>query len=184
MPPPGEPPSRPRRTGPDRRPPPSPGNEARDAVKAVLDDQAERARRRGGPRPRTPWTRGPAAVLVALLMAGATAWVLARPPAFLQPPPLPVPGSAQVEAGVRVDLYGAALAVERYRDRHGRLPPALQEAVTDPRKAEDLRYTLLPGGIYRLTGRRRDVVVTWESSEPLRRLVEPALPLLDGEADG
>jgi len=163
--------------------PRSSGTDARDAVAAVLRDQAERAQRRDEPAPATV-DRGPLLRVLFVVLLGATVWLLLAPPAFLRPDPIPPPSSEELHAGLRMDVWVAALSLARYRARHERWPTTLDEALENPDEGEDLVYERLPGDRYRLTGQRDGLVVVYESDEPLDRLTEPARRLVRGEGDG
>jgi len=120
------------------------------------------------------------AVLFVVLLA-ATLWVLLAPPAFLMPTPPAPPSPAEMEAGLRMDLWVAASSLEDYRAAQGRYPQSLLEAVDAPEKAADIEYSLRSGGAgYRLIGQRDSLVVVYESDEPLRTLSGPALPVVQG----
>ena len=156
----------------------STGNDAADVVAAVLKDQAERAERREEPAPE-PADRMPLMGALFLLLLAATVWVLLSPPAFLQPPPIPTPEPVEIEAGLRMDLWVAALSLNRFRATTGAYPATLDEALETPEDGEDIVYERTGTG-YRLIGQRDTLVVVYESSEPLSALRRPAMAVVDG----
>lgn len=157
---------------------PSSGESTRAAVEAILDDERERQAREQQESRKTP-QRTASLTLVALAIGAVAAWVWISPPALVQPAPFPEPTTAQIEAGLRMDMYAAALGVQRFVEDNGSLPRSLPEALEEPSDAEDLGYQPLPDGSFRLTGLRNDQRVSWSSTEPLAVLVDRARAELD-----
>lgn len=167
-------------TPPDPAPPDGPSDEAHEAVRDVLLQEARRrerekdARRAGG-RQRGG---GPLAWTAAVLLAGVALWLLVAPPAAIQPDPPVELGTAELEAGLRMDMYVAASRVLEYRETEGSLPGSLTEAVEDPSDTVDITYEPAGGGAFRLVGRRAGQRVVWGSTQPMEVLTSPALEVV------
>lgn len=168
-----------------RRPPPPPprasGSETRDVVEAVLRDQADRRRRREEPSSPPPGRRVAPGLLAAGLLA-LTAWFLLAPPAFLRPAPLPAPTPVEVEAGLRMDMWVAALHLGRAQDARRALPATLEEALEDPEDGADITYERISDRRFRLVGQRGSLVLVYESTEPLEAFRRPAMAVVDAPA--
>lgn len=146
------------------------GEEAASILSEVLRDQRERRARREQASEKKPSGEGRKKI-VALGMAVVLVILLAARPDFLQPEPLSQPSRELIEAGLRMDMYAAAIQVQRFRERQGGLPPSL-ESVTEAADT-DLRYNRLPSGYY-LVGARQSVEIVYRSDEPLDALLADA----------
>ena len=119
-----------------------------------------------------PRERGIGLVAVAVVLAALSAYLWIAPPAMLVPPPLPEPTAQDVAAGLRMDLYTTALAIGRYQDQHGGLPPDLGALGRDV--DPDVTYLTLGDHDYRLIGRRPGAEVRWDSGQPFTDLLGDA----------
>ena len=155
------------------------GDEARTALEAVLDDQAEREIRRSQAH-RTPVDRRPLLLATLIALLTATTWILVAPPAALQPPPLPTPPPEVITAGLRMDIYLAALQVESFREEAGRLPTTLMDALEDPEDGSDLVYEIVGSGTFRISGRRGMDEAAYVSTEPMADFLANARRVLEG----
>jgi hypothetical protein len=148
------------------------GEETRDTLAAVLEDQAERKLRR------TSGTefkdRSRIAKIAVVPVAILTLWFVVAPPAMLLPPPVPAPTVEDVQDGLQMDIYVVAAQVFGYRDANGRLPDNLIDALTEPESAEGLTYTRGPEGIFEIAGARAGQVVVYVSTQPLTQFVASA----------
>ncbi len=164
-------------------PPPQPsrGQEASDALKAVLEDQVERKERQDGVRsqPKRP-SRAPA--VAALVLTLLSVWLWVSPPAFLQPPSFPPPPPIVQESGLRMDVYVVAVRILNFQARTGRLPTTVEEAVPDTIRADRFEYAADGPGRFRLTAVRGEQVVVYVSDQPLTELVGNAQIVLEGGA--
>lgn len=169
----------------DRSPGPptsSSGETARSAVEAILEK--DRERREDEQRSKTDRTGPrPGRLLVVVGLAALALWVWLSPPSFVQPPPLQEPTPVEVDTGLRMDMYVAALSVERYRDETGQLPATLDDALEDSADGEDLVYERLGGGTFRLTGVRGSAQASWTSTDPVSELVGGARNRVGGGGD-
>lgn len=149
------------------------GEETRDAVAAVLEDQAERAQRRlrAGTEPKD---RSRIANVAAVPLAALTLWFLVSPPSILRPPPVPPPTLEDTYTGLHMDIYVVAAQVIGYRDANGQLPGSLIEALAEPGSAEGLTYSPGPDGTFEVAGERAGQVVVYTSTEPLTQFVASA----------
>jgi hypothetical protein len=158
--------------------PPPDGNEARNAIEAVMDDQAERELRRSLADPK-PVDRRPLMLGILATLLAATTWVLVAPPDALQPPPLPAPPPEIMTAGLRMDIYLAAVQVESFREEVGHLPVILIEALEDPGDGSDLVYEIVGSSTFRISGRRGMDEATYVSTEPMAAFLANARRVLE-----
>ena len=148
------------------------GEETRETLLAVLEDQAERKQRQeAGTQFRD---RSRIAKMAAVPLAVLALWLVVAPPAMLLPPPAPAPTAEDVQDGLHMDIYLAAAQVIGYRDAKGRLPENLIDALAEPEAAEGLTYTLGPNGTFEIAGERAGQVVVYISTEPLTEFVASA----------
>ena len=148
------------------------GEETRETLLAVLEDQAERERRqKAGTEPKD---RSRFATMAIVPLAAIALWFVVAPPAMLLPPPAPAPTAEDVQNGLHMDIYLAAAQVIGYRDANGRLPENLIDALAEPGAAEGLTYTLGPNGTFEIAGERAGQVVVYISTEPLTEFVANA----------
>ncbi len=157
----------------------SPGAEAADALKAVLEDQAERKQRHGERRPQAK-APGRGAAVAAVALALISLWLWISPPAALQPRPFPPPPPIVQESGLRMDVYTVAVQILNFQAKTGRLPTNVEEAVPDPIGVDRLDYAPAGGGGFRITAVRGEQVVVYSSDQPLRELVGNAQIVLEG----
>lgn len=160
----------PRGPGGDR-PDRAPGEEAREIVSQVLKDQAERQARQREAAKKKPKRRLPLPI-VALGLAVASLYVWVAAPSWLLPDPLPQPTAMQLQDGLRMQMYGLVVQIERYRRENGRLPDTLAEAAEDP--PPDVSYAPFPPSSYRLSGQRAGTEIVYSSGEPARTLLGDA----------
>lgn len=147
------------------------GEEAAEILAEVMRDQKERRTRQeaAGRRPGGR-SQGPIYVLAAVL-AVLTLFVWTSPPSFARPSPLPEPSAEKLEAGLRMEMFGAVVQIERYREETGEIPRSLDEVMEDP--SPDIRYTPLPPSYY-LTGHRSGQEVVYRSDDPVQTLMAEA----------
>lgn len=153
------------------RPPRATGEETREIVSQVLKDQAERQARQREAAQRKPKRRLPLPVVaVGLALASLYVWVAA--PSWLLPEPLPQPTAMQLEDGLRMEMYGLVVQIERFRSENGRLPQSLGEAAEE--LSPDVSYAPFPPSSYRLRGERAGTEIVYSSGEPARTLLGEA----------
>jgi hypothetical protein len=150
-----------------------PGEEARETLAAVLEDQAERERRRQRAGTESK-DRSRIADMAAVPLAALTLWFVIAPPSILRPPLVPAPTLEDVQNGLHMDIYIVAAQVIGYRDANGQLPGSLIEALADPEAAEGLTYRPSPDGTFEIAGERAGRVVVYTSTEPLTQFVASA----------
>lgn len=162
--------------------PPQSASEHTDALADVLRDQAERERRRTEAS-RPPVDRGPLLRGISFALLGAAAWLLVAPPQALRPPPPPPPPPHLVEAELRMTVYQVAMRLNFWLDSAGVLPATLDQAFEGPEDIEGITWERVARDRFRLTGRREDALVRYETGDPLdalvaetRRVLEEASP--------
>lgn len=161
----------------------SSGEETRDTLAAVLEDQAERKRRQeAGTAPRDTSRVANIAVVPLAVM---TLWFVISPPPMLRPRIPPPPTTVDVRNGLQMDIYLVAAQVLAYHEANGRLPTNLEDALVEPKAAEGLAYSLRPDGIFEIAGERAGQIVAYVSSEPLSQFVANArAAVMQRRADG
>lgn len=154
------------------------GSEASSALEAVLKDQEARKQRRDA-APQRPPDRGPLMTALAVVFFAATVWILVARPDVLQPPPPPPPPPQVMSAGLRMDIYVAAVQVLDYQAETGRLPALLVDALEEAEDGEGLTLESLGGGRFRITGRRGADQASYESTQPLSEFLADARQVLE-----
>lgn len=155
----------------------STGQEAQDALRAVLEEQVDRRQRQGEAlRP-----KGPSAVrpVAAIVLALVSAWVWISPPGLLKPRPIPPPPPIVQESGLRIDVYMVAVQIMRFQSSTGRLPITVEEAVSDPIRADHFEYAAVGPDLFQLTAERNGHVVVYWSDESLVEFVSNAQAVLE-----
>lgn len=142
----------------------------------VMDDQAQRAERRGKSEPprgsRMPATTAP-------VLAAISIWLWVFPPTVLQPmPPPPVPVALQ-EAGLRMEMYFQLDRIQKYLSANGQLPDTLEDA---GEVAEGVQYFPLVGSVFRLLGESNGVTVEYLSTQPAEELLADSKVVISGLA--
>jgi len=152
-------------------PPAPPDDEIAEAVAHVLEYQAEKARSLAEVQP--PAERGFPLFrwLLFFVLLSVSLYLWFGSPAWLQPAPPPALPLAYEEAGLRMEIYHAALLVEDFREEEGRLPSTLGEA-GDP--FSELRYERLDARTYRLAGSTERLSLEYVSTEPLEAFLGDA----------
>lgn len=159
--------------------PPARGDEARDALAAVLSDQKERAVRRDQATHK-PKDTGPAQTVAAFALLGLTVWVWVSPPTVVRPPPPPPIAAPVADASLRLTVYQAVMAVQAFHVRTGVLPGELDEVFPDPVDRSGLTYQRLDFRRFRLTGLRGDRAVMYETGDSISGLLGNARQMLEG----
>lgn len=157
----------------------SSGQEATDALRAVLVQEAEQ-RQRQDEVPLQPKrrSRAPEVAAVVLTLVLASVWV--APPDSLQPRPIPPLPPIVQEAGLRMDVYMVAVQILQFQSRTGRLPAMMEEALSDPWQADRFEYAVMGEGIFKLTAARGNHVVVYSSDQSLAEFVNDAQIVLEG----
>lgn len=165
---------------PDRKKkrPVSSGDEAAEAVRQVLQDQAERKARQKEASGRKEKKRLLPLPLVALFWGAACLVVWVGTPAFLLPEPLPEPSPARMEAGLRMEMLTLVSEINQYRDEIGRVPESLERVAESP--PPYIRYSPLPPDTYQLTGVRGEAEIVYQSGSPVEELRGNAREIIQG----
>ncbi len=148
----------------------STGEEAAQILSEVMEDQRQKKARRESASGRKPKDDGNKTIIAAG-MAVVFAILLVARPSFLMPEPVPEPARDLVEAGLRMEMYRAAVQIQRFRENAGELPDDLEQVLEDPET--DLRYTRVDRSFY-LVGDRAGVEIVYRSDEALDSLLADA----------
>ena len=109
-----------------------------------------------------------------LLFVGAYLWI--EQPAWVFPAQAPPESTAVREASLRIGMANAAQHVERYRQRHGRVPLTLAEAGAH---GDGFRYEVVADGRdWRIVGQVGTSRLTLGSAEPLERFLGNSFDLI------
>ncbi len=107
-------------------------------------------------------------------VVAAVVYLWLQPPAWMSPPPLPVPSAAEQEAGGRFAIYLQAQQIEHFRQTNGRLPSTLEET-GEPLPGID--YILLGPTTYALQS-ARDANLRYASTDSLGSFLGASMTLL------
>lgn len=160
-------------------PGPATGEETREIVSEVLREQAERQARQRDAGQRKKNRRLPLPIL-AVILAAASLYVWVAAPSWLLPEPLPEPTAVNLQDGLRMEMYGLVVQIERYRQENGRIPASLEQAAEEG--SPDVTYVPFPPESYRLEGRRAGTEIVYSSGEPARTLLGNAPERIRGVA--
>ena len=111
------------------------------------------------------------------IVLAITGYLAFKPPAWIQPEPVPAPTIEERGAGDRFAIYLQAQRIEHYRITTGRLPSTMDEA-GEPMPG--LRYELLADGGYALTS-ERDQTIRYSSRDSLGSFLGGSMTLLGGD---
>jgi len=146
------------------------GQEAADAVAAVLKHAAEhdeRARRKRPPRKQPKWML-PLGIQLAVLAV----YLLISPPRWITVHPIAAPDSATQQEGLRMAMYVQSQQIEAYRIQHGRLPSTLAELPGTPQPG--IEYQVQSSDAYRLVGTDGPTALIYDSTESPADFLGPA----------
>lgn len=150
------------------------GQEAADAVAAVLKHAAERdaaARAKIPPKPQSRW-----ALPVGINLGVLALYLLAFTPDWVTVDPIPAPDPAARVESLRLAMYIQVKQIEAYRIENGRLPTTLAEAGT---VVPGVDY-VPQGTTYLLIATAGETVLRYESSQSADDFVGSAAAKLGG----
>ena len=139
---------------------PARGQEAADAVAAVLKHAAERdeaAHKKGRPKKDPKWM-----LPLGLNLAVLALYLLIAPPQWITVNPIAAPDSVSQNESLRVAVYLQSQRIEAYILVHGELPPNL-EAAGSPMPG--VEYLPQGNGRYQLTATEGDQTLAYDSTE-------------------
>lgn len=139
---------------------PARGQEAADAVAAVLKHAAERdeaAHKKGPPKKEPKWMLPLGFNLTILAL-----YLLIAPPAWVTVNPITAPDSVSQNESLRLAMYLQAKRIEAYQLVNGELPPNL-EAAGSPMPG--VEYLPQGNGRYQLTAAEGDQALVYDSLE-------------------
>jgi hypothetical protein len=137
------------------------GQEAADAVAAVLKHAAERderARAKQQPKRHPKWM-----LPVGIQLAVLAVYLLISPPRWITVRPIQGPNPAAQEQGLRVAMYLQSQQIEAYRDQHGRLPNTLADLPGTPQPG--VEYEVQSADEYRLVGTNGAAALIYDSTQ-------------------
>ena len=135
------------------------GQEAADAVAAVLKHAAERqkaADEKPRPKKQPKWMLPVGANLGVLAL-----YLLIAPPSWVVLDPVEGPPAAQQVDGLRMAMFLQATRIEDYRIRNGRLPSRLEDAGS---AASGVEYRVVGDTQYQLVATAADQALLYDSS--------------------
>ena len=147
--------------GPYHAKPDARGEEAADAVAAVLQhakDRDEASKRKSTPRKQPKWM-----LPLGINLAVFAVYLLIAPPAWVTMNPVATPDLQSQEQSLRVAMYLQAQQVEAYRLQNDGLPQNLEELARDPMAG--LEY-VRDGSTFQLIGTVGDQALVYDSADP------------------
>ena len=156
----------------------TPGQEAADAVSAVLDHAAQHDAVQQEKRTRKEHTKW---VLPLGINLGVFAvYLLIAPPAWVVMNPIEAASIEEQTDNMRLAMYMQAMRVDAYRERNGELPVALEDAGS---AVPGVEYFVIGGNRYELIATIGTEVVRYDSSESANEWIGPdATSKLRGES--
>jgi hypothetical protein len=151
------------------------GQEAADAVAAVIKHAAEReraARAKKAPRKQPRWLL-PVGVQLAVLAV----YLLISPPTWVTVHPIQGPDSVSQEYSLRVAIYMQSQRIESYKIKTGRLPRTLDEIGASVAPGVEYRLT---GDGYQLVGTNGRAALVYDSTESATDFLGEAASRLTG----
>jgi len=154
---------------------PAKGQEAADAVKAVMQHAAER---QTAAQAKAPPRRQPAKWLLPLgINLGVLAlYLLIAPPPFVTLNPIEPPDLARQEESLRLAIYLQSQRIEAYRQRTGSLPVNLSDLQSSV--PPGVEYRLQDGGRYLLMAMLGDSTIVYDSTQSAADFVGTAAAAL------
>jgi hypothetical protein len=152
------------------------GQEAADAVAAVLKHAAERdeAAQKRAPRKKEPKWMLPLGLNLAVLAL----YLLIAPPQWITVNPITAPDSTDQNESLRVAVYLQVQRIQAYMLVHGELPPNL-EAAGSPMPG--VEYIPRGNGRFQLTATEGDQTLAYDSTESVDDILgASASRLLEG----
>jgi hypothetical protein len=151
------------------------GQEAADAVAAVLKHAAERqkaADEKPRPKKQPKWM-----LPVGINLAVLAVYLLIAPPRWVTVNPIEPPDLASQEASIKVAMYFQAQRIDTYRNQHGAAPVNLSDAGSFP---PEIDYIRRGDDAYQLVARVGETAVVYDSTEPDASFAEAAATRLAG----
>lgn len=156
--------------GPYHAKDPARGQEAADAVAAVLKHAAEheeRARKKPPPKKQSKWM-----LPLGIQLAVIAIYLLISPPGWITVHPIKGPDPAMQEQGLRMAIYIQSQQIEAYRIKNGRLPTSLAELGGSVQPG--VEYQLQGTGQYQLVGTNGKAALIYSSTESAQRFLGTA----------
>ena len=141
------------------------GQEAAEAVAAVLKHAAERdqaAKQKAPPKQQPKWM-----LPLGLNLGVLATYLLIAPPEWrdwVEVNPINPPPDAEVVDNLRTGMWMTSTKIESYLAQQGRLPASLEEAGVNPDQAAEIDYTLRGDSAYVLIAIVGDQTVAYDSS--------------------
>ncbi|HKJ01270.1 MAG TPA: hypothetical protein VJ997_02410 [Longimicrobiales bacterium] len=151
------------------------GQEAADAVAAVLKHAAERkkaAELRPRPKRQPKWM-----LPVGINLAVLAVYLLIAPPRWVTVNPIEPPDLASQETSLKVAMYFQAQRIESYRMKNGVAPVNLSDAGS---AVPEIDYIRRGDNEYQLVATVGDSAVVYDSTEPDASFAEAAATRLSG----
>lgn len=140
----------------------SSGQEAAEAVAAVLKHAAERdeaAKQKPAPKQQPKWMLPLGlnlGVLAVYLLIAGPSWVVLNP--------IAAPPEAEVIESLQTGMYFVTARIDSYRSTQGRLPASLVEAGVNPDQASAIDYTPRADSTYVLIATVGERTISFDSS--------------------
>jgi hypothetical protein len=140
----------------------SSGQEAAEAVAAVLKHAAERdqaAKLKAPPKQQPKWM-----LPLGLNLGVLATYLLIAPPSWVVVNPIAPPPDEEVVDNLRTGMFFVKARVDSYRTQRGRLPASLEEAGVSPDQAAEIGYTPRADSTYVLIAIVGEQTLSYDSS--------------------
>lgn len=138
------------------------GQEAAEAVAAVLKHAAERdqaAKQKTAPKQQPRWM-----LPLGLNLGVLAVYLLIAPPSWVVVNPIATPPDEEVVADLRAGMFFVKARIDSYQSSNGRLPATLVEAGVNPDQAAAIDYTPRGDSTYVLIALVGEEAITYDSS--------------------
>lgn len=144
------------------------GQEAADALAAVLDHAAERdvaQRKKAAPKKQPKWM-----LPLGINLGVFAVYLLIAPPAWVVVNPLEAPPIEEQADDMRLAMYMQAMRISGYLQQNGQLPATLEDAGT---AYPGIQYNAVGADRFQLSATIGEETIVYDSSQPANDWIGP-----------